>query len=128
MYTVVSIGTGTPLEEWLHCDKVIIYQNMKSHYFDMRNWNEQIVKHPRVRFIFIVEAKEESMVRKFMNVNRLINYSVFWDKDGVFLKDNDLESELSFVSFVVNKQLQIIEMSNPSMPGFEKTLTDLDGC
>jgi len=125
---IVSLGKNEPLEEWLNCDKMVIYKNMKSKYIEEINWRNYIEEYPHIKFIFFVQAKEQILVEKFMRTYNLKNYSVFWDTEGKFISDNSLETEIKFISFIVNKDNKILKVSNPTLPGFDKALKELHGC
>ena len=125
---IFSRGQGSPLAQWLSCDKVVVYQNMKSEYYKMFQWHEYIVSHPHVKFVFVVEATDEERINEFLSFNKLNNYSIFWDRHNRFKKKNKVESEITFIAFLVDKENRVIGLSNPSIPDFPKRLAKLNGC
>lgn len=125
---VFSLGQGTPLEQWLRCDKVVVYQNLKFGYSEMFQWHEYIEEYPHVKFIFIVQAQDEARIKEFLLFYKLDNYSIFWDRNNRFKKDNKVESEVSFIAFLVDKENKVVGLSNPTIPDFPKRLAKLDGC
>lgn len=125
---VFSLGQGSPLEQWLRCDKVVVYQNLKFGYSEMFQWQEYIEEYPHVKFIFIVQAQDEARIKEFLLFYKLDNYSIFWDRNNRFKKDNKVESEVSFIAFLVDKENKVVGLSNPTIPDFSKRLAKLDGC
>ncbi len=125
---VFSLGQGSPLEQWLRCDKVVVYQNLKFGYSEMFQWHEYIEEYPHVKFIFIVQAQDEARIKEFLLFYKLDNYSIFWDRHNRFKKDNKIESEVSFIAFLVDKENKVVGLSNPTIPDFSKRLAKLDGC
>lgn len=126
---IVSVGRGVPIEQWLSCDKVVIFQDVNTDYFKLiTNWDEYIEKFSHVKFIFLVYADDERKIRDFMTDNKLLNFSVFWIQNKDFLSQNNMEEENRFFSFVVDKANKVIKLSNPTTPGFENTLSELKGC
>jgi hypothetical protein len=125
---VFSLGQGSPLEQWLKCDKVVVYQSLKIKDSGRFQWHEYIEKYPHVKFIFIVQAQDEARIKEFLLSYKLDNYSIFWDRHNRFKKDNKVESEVSFIAFLVDKENKVVGLSNPTIPDFSKRLAKLDGC
>lgn len=127
---VVSVGKPISLDEWMsNCYKVIIYKKMlQEDFYDPTNWNENIKKYPNVKFIFLIDAKEERLVKHYMKMKELSDFSVYWDKESQFLPANNLQSEITFISYIVDKNNKVIKLSNPSLANFEETLNNLEDC
>ncbi len=101
---------------------------LTENFHDPVNWNEYIELYPNVKFIYFIDARDERLVTHYMKSKELNNFSTFWDKDGQFLPLNNLEFDITFISFIVDRENKIIKMSNPSLANFEETLNNLEDC
>ncbi|MDO9554761.1 hypothetical protein [Rhodonellum sp.] len=86
-------------------------------------WEEYIVNHPEIDFIFYYSGADTVALKEWLSLNKFSS-PVLFDIDGEFKRDNIKDKKLTSISFVVKKG-SIIDFSNPSQPDFEKVLREL---
>lgn len=128
---VISLDKSISLDtSWQNaCNKVVVHMWVgRSITGTEPNWYKYKIKFPNVKFIFYIHAKDESWVRDLLKQPQLTGQAVFWDKERSFAKLNDIDKDITFVSYIVNRKNEIITLSNPSMPDFNSILQSLDDC
>lgn len=124
---VVSQNGGSQLNGWLKsCNKVVIFMHVNN--MINPDWKHYMNTYPDTRFIFFIKAKDSAKIPALLTKLKIDGHPVFLDKEGEFLAANDLQSDLTFISFIVNAENRVIAMSNPSLPNFEKILKSLKDC
>lgn len=104
--------------------KVVVFVKNAGRYSTLDlNWNDPIKDFPEISVLFYISEKDSS---KLVNHLREVRFShpVIYDPEEVFYKKNKLQSELTFISFLLKDDV-IVEMSNPSMPDFKERLERL---
>lgn len=82
----------------------------------LRDWSYYIDEYDNVPFIFYIRSKDKAYVQRCIEE---YDFPV-----PVFIENEDDKNNL-FISFILNEKNEIIECTNPSMPGFGKKLKKL---
>lgn len=83
-----------------------------------------IEKYDNIGFVFYINYKDKKGLKEHLKKIG-ISYPVFYDPIDTFLKSNTsaVEQRMKFMGFIINSHNEILEVTNPSIPGFRKKLS-----
>ena len=102
---------------------VAIFYSEHTRVIDLPRYNEYINKYPEVGFVFYVDHDDKSELRNYLNEID-IKVPVYYDPNQEFIRSNKsrFRSKMTFIGYIVNFKNEILGLTNPSLPDFEKKL------